>query len=368
MAERLQAVLRRNIAAALAANDLDRAEEALSRLKELDPLALETRGFELEILLRRGRLAESAALASQLLQLFPGSARVQLLAGKLAYEKKDYRTALGRFEECGKLHPDWKAAHWVGKTLTQLGRLDEAEAMLAPLAREHPGVFHDLAWLEERRGDIEEAIEATERYLKAFPRSESAQTSLRRLRAKLLAPEDLQDEVQGLMELGEEPAGEVIPEYIASLLETGQGSKAREFIESRKEKLPPEGAHPRGVGLLQAERVGPRLRPLPRGLRCEPGELRLHGRLREGRDRGGEAAGAHRILRIAAEDGSGAPRTDAQPEKEAAVGVRELLTRPLVRSILPATPPTTSQSTIGSASPGTIRYWSPVWALLRCLA
>jgi len=41
------------------------------------------------------------------------------------------------------------------------------------------------------------------------------------------------------MELGEEPAGEVIPEYIESLLKTGQGSKAREFIETRKEKLPP---------------------------------------------------------------------------------------------------------------------------------
>ena len=95
MAERLQAVLRRNIAAALAARDLDRAEEALVRLKEEDPLALETRGLELELLLRRGRLAESTALASQLLQLFPGSARVQLLAGELAGAKKDYAAAAG---------------------------------------------------------------------------------------------------------------------------------------------------------------------------------------------------------------------------------------------------------------------------------
>ena len=61
---------------------------------------------------------------------------------------------------------------------------------------------------------------------------------MRRLRAKLLAPEDLQGEVEGLMDLGEEPAAEVVPEYIQSLLETGQGTRAREFIESRKEKLP----------------------------------------------------------------------------------------------------------------------------------
>ena len=76
---------------------------------------------------------EAQRLAGQLVQAFPSSARVLLLAGRVAYRQKRYERALGLFEDSHRVHPHWRTHHWVGKALTQVGRFSEAEAKETPL-------------------------------------------------------------------------------------------------------------------------------------------------------------------------------------------------------------------------------------------
>ena len=83
--------LRENMRRALGDGRLPEAEDILARLKQEDPLSPETRGFELEISLNSGRLAEANTLARQLSRLFPQSGRIVFLAGKVAYRLKDYK-------------------------------------------------------------------------------------------------------------------------------------------------------------------------------------------------------------------------------------------------------------------------------------
>src|SRR5207249_7887387 len=112
---------------ALSDGRLQDAEEILNRLKQEDPLSQETRGFELELCLNSNRLAEANALARQLCRLFPQSARILFLAGKVAYRLKDYKEAESHFRESHRVYPHWRNQYWLGKTLTQSGHLAEAE-------------------------------------------------------------------------------------------------------------------------------------------------------------------------------------------------------------------------------------------------
>ena len=73
--------LAREIDRAIRRGDLDTAEEKLKRLRALAPVAVETRGLELSLLLRRGRLEEAARLADQVVEQFAASARIWYLAG-----------------------------------------------------------------------------------------------------------------------------------------------------------------------------------------------------------------------------------------------------------------------------------------------
>lgn len=73
MSGELKTVLRRNLSHALRHGDLPQAAALLDRLKLEDPLALETRGLELEFLLRAGRLAEGGAII--VASAFPGRQR-----------------------------------------------------------------------------------------------------------------------------------------------------------------------------------------------------------------------------------------------------------------------------------------------------
>src|SRR5437762_4678047 len=96
-------VLRRNLRQALRENCLEEAEKILLHLKKDDSLSRETRGFELELLLKAHRLADAQALAQQLCQLFPDSGRIQLLAGRTAYRQKRYSEALAHFLESQRI-------------------------------------------------------------------------------------------------------------------------------------------------------------------------------------------------------------------------------------------------------------------------
>lgn len=235
-------VLQRNLKQALQQGHLETAAELLRQLKDDDPLSVATRGLELEVLMARRRWPEAAALAEQLLRLFPASARIQYLAGRIAYQRKDYTAALVHFAEAYRIHPHWSVRRWLGKTQTQRGDYVEAEGLLVGLLAEHPAVGLDLAWLHERRGAPERALRCLQEYLAWRPEDRFAQAQRLRLRASSAAPEELVREVEALEELGEDIAPEVLPAYVQRLLETGRSAEARQFVVEREGQWPPEVA------------------------------------------------------------------------------------------------------------------------------
>ena len=213
------------------------AARILDRLKEEDPLSLETRGLELELLVFSGRHDEAGPLAGQLLELFPGSARLHYLAGQLAYRGRDYATADRHFRESLHLHPHWRTRHLLGRTLTQAGRLDEAESVLLDLVAQHEECLRDLAWLYERKGNDTRALQTLEAYLDKRPRDAAALGQRLRLRARLMEPRELLEDVDTLLELGEEVPAEVLPVWFDALLRVGEGRRARQFVRRRKGDL-----------------------------------------------------------------------------------------------------------------------------------
>lgn len=230
-------VLRRNMWQALRRGAYADANEILARLKGDDPLSLETRGLELEYLVRSGRLDEAAALSGQLVDLFPASARVHYLAGQLAYRRKDYPKAHHHLRESLHLHPHWRTQHLLGRALTQAGHLDEAEAMLLDLVPQRPECLRDLAWLYERRGDDARALRTLESFLERHPRDAFARGQRLRLRARLMEAGELLEEVDTLLALGEAVPDEVLPAWFEALLRSGQGGRAREFVREQGRRL-----------------------------------------------------------------------------------------------------------------------------------
>lgn len=229
--------LQHNMRRALISGSLSEADSILEHLKREDPLSVETRGLELEYCLNSGRLAEAEALAGQLRSLFPGSARIAFLAGRLDYRLKRYESAAAHFSESLRLFPHWRTSQWLGKTLTQLGRFGEAEALLIPVLEKNRNVLLDLAWLHERREDLEAALKALDEFLALNPENSYAAQQRMRLRARMLEPEALIDEVGVLAELDEEIPLSLFPEYVKRLFETGQSPRARKEIEDRIEKM-----------------------------------------------------------------------------------------------------------------------------------
>jgi tetratricopeptide (TPR) repeat protein len=226
--------IRANLKRALRARHYTPAEGLLEQLKNEDPLSVETRGLELEYLLAVNRWSEASSLALQLLKLFPDSARIHYLAARVNYQAKDYRPALSHFREAQRLYPHWLTRRWLGKTCTQLGLFEEAEAMLIDLPATHPQVGLDLAWLYERRDDPQRALQYLNDYLAWRPEDGFAKAQRLRLQATTLSPGELVEEVNTLMELDEPvPLGLLVP-YVQRLLETGQSAAVRQFIAQRR--------------------------------------------------------------------------------------------------------------------------------------
>lgn len=234
---RLIQVLRRNLRQALRSGQLTQAAAVLERLKDEDPLSVETRGMELEYLLKAGRGEEAEVLAQQLLRLFSDSARIHYLAGRIRYQEKDYAEALGHFTESDRIHPTGTTRRWLGKTHSQLGQLSEAEALLVGLASRSPDVNIDLAWVYERMDDIDRALACLEAYLDEHPNDAFAKAQRLRLRSRALSPEELTEEVDNLRGLGDDIPPELMTTYVQRLLETGQGREARRFIDESRGRL-----------------------------------------------------------------------------------------------------------------------------------
>ncbi len=237
MTKAILIALRSNMRQALSRVELSDAADILARLKVEDPLSAETRGFELEFYLLSGRLPEAEVLARQLTSLFPDSARIFFLSGRVAYRQKRYGEAEGLFRESLHLHPHWRTQHWLGKALTQSGAFEEAEPLLQAAREYQPRALLDLAWLYERKNDLASALQACEAFLKEQPGDSFASGQIIRLKARMLEPEALIKEADNLSALGEEPSESLLPEIVERLFQTGQDLRARENVLGRLERL-----------------------------------------------------------------------------------------------------------------------------------
>ena len=230
-------MLRRNLDVALKRGDEAGATELLAKLREAEPLSPDTRGCELEVLLRFGRPEDARRLADRLAASFPGSGRVLHLCGRAAYKVRDYMQSAAWFTESDRLETRWTTRWWLGRALTQLGRFDEAEALLSSLVDEFPLVGRDLAWLYERKGEIDRALRLIDAYLARWPDDQRALAKKRSLRAQAMDSSELRDEVEALTELGAPVREELLPEYVEALLRDGEGERARAVIRERRATL-----------------------------------------------------------------------------------------------------------------------------------
>ncbi len=237
MSSAISGVLRRHFHNALANGRLEEAANLLDRLKAEAPLDKNTRGLELELLIKSRRYEESEALAEQLRHTFPDSGRILFLSGQSAYRVKSYKRAEAYFRESIRLFSHWKSRYWLGKTLTQSGVLDEARSLLEEAVVRFPPANRDLAWLFERKGDLERALACYEKLGPYQLISEHDKRQITRIKAKMLDPVELVDELETLSDLGEDIPLHLFKEYVEKLFQTGRGGKAREEIQARMEEM-----------------------------------------------------------------------------------------------------------------------------------
>ncbi len=137
-----------------------------------------------DYLVQMGRLDQAASYYNQLEQAFPkseelDSARVGL--GEIAFEKKDYKTALRQFSDAvDKSQTTAKlkdATLGKGATLLAMNKLDEAKKLFEQVAavREWRGPataqsVYSLGQIAERQGKLPEAIAYYQRVYVAYQR------------------------------------------------------------------------------------------------------------------------------------------------------------------------------------------------------
>jgi tetratricopeptide (TPR) repeat protein len=260
MEQTLLQIIRRNLQQALRQGDWKGAQPLLERLKREDPLSVQTRTLELEALVRQKRNREAHQLAQQLVRTFAASPRLVFWAGRAAYVNRDYRWAVELFRESGRLAPHPEVELWLAKSLTNRGELDEAEPILTRLSDRSPRCLLDLAWLYERREDWPRAVAATESFLEAFPDNRFAQQKVVKLRAHLVEPDELLEEIDELLELDEDLPPHLMPQYLDTLLTTGRTVEARTWVANLLAKVEPRlaaelgwVAHRRGAADLCCE-------------------------------------------------------------------------------------------------------------------
>ncbi|MBI2570297.1 MAG: hypothetical protein HYV63_25120 [Candidatus Schekmanbacteria bacterium] len=200
---------------------------------------METLGLELELRVLAGSEAEAILLADQAVRLFPASPRVRLLGGRAMYRAHRYEEALDHFRESARLRPHWMTERWIGKTLTQLGRYDEAEACLRRVRDRSVGVLLDQAWLYQREGRFEQARAAVQAYLEVRPDDRRAHDQLAELGARALTPEARLAELEAMEEAGMPVPEAMFPPYAEGLLAAGQSRRLRAVLAERRAELSP---------------------------------------------------------------------------------------------------------------------------------
>ena len=140
----------------------------------------------------------------------------------------------------GNLNYDKEATRQLGYAgfrvlypINQEGKYDEAESLLHLVKEHNRHALLDLAWLYERKNDLEAALKALDEFIAGNPGNSYAEERRSRIRAKRLEPEELVSEMGALAGLGEEVPAALFPEFVQRLFETGQSPKAREEIMER---------------------------------------------------------------------------------------------------------------------------------------
>jgi tetratricopeptide (TPR) repeat protein len=130
--------------------DLSQAEiwlEAALALPRTDPSLIYTK---IQLLMRLGRTARARALAARLLQRDPDDVEALIESGHIANGCADHQAALGFFMRALACGPDRPTlACDIAHHLAELGRADEAEALLA--ARIAAGHGAGFAWRQRAR-------------------------------------------------------------------------------------------------------------------------------------------------------------------------------------------------------------------------
>lgn len=131
-------------------------------------------------------LVEAAAQAcyQNAMQLDPANFRWRYYAGYLASQSGRHPEAIQLWREAAPLQPDYAPLQLrIGASLLELNRLDEASALLAPLA-EQPGLsalaLYYLAQIDLLRRDFTQAIGRLRRVLELDPKSSQAHHPLAR--------------------------------------------------------------------------------------------------------------------------------------------------------------------------------------------
>ncbi len=120
-----------------------------------------------------GRIEEAEELLAEAIERFPTERRLHVERALLSHVHRDWTAAAERWERVRAGFPDEPAAHVLGAVaVRELGRFDEAEALLAAARQRFPNDFgaeHEYAWLATIRGDFAEALERWDTLSERFP-------------------------------------------------------------------------------------------------------------------------------------------------------------------------------------------------------
>jgi tetratricopeptide (TPR) repeat protein len=150
-------------------------ESALKRwaaVRKQFPGAMVGYAVGVEALRNLKRLPEAEILAEQTVKRFPDEVLGFMEQARIATMQEDWEQSLSRWDVVRRKFNHSSGYTGAGHALAQLGRFDEAEAMLAQARTRAPtdiGPFIELARCAQANGDIPIAIDRWKRLVSVFP-------------------------------------------------------------------------------------------------------------------------------------------------------------------------------------------------------
>jgi protein O-GlcNAc transferase len=129
-----------------------------------------------------GRLDDAEEILAVTMQQCPDDAGAAYHYAEIAMRRRDWDEALKRWESMRETLPQHAGGHvGLGMVLIEIGRLDEAEEILAAAMRQFPadaGAAYHHADIAMRRGDWQEALNRWELMTQKFPQHGGGQEGL----------------------------------------------------------------------------------------------------------------------------------------------------------------------------------------------